>query len=359
MILIETLGLEKHYQGSSVLRCIDLQVNEGEVFGLIGPRGAGKTTLLRLLDLLDRPSKGEVYFGGVNVTSSERLRLKARRRMSFVSQKPVVFSGSVWDNIACGLKWRGENSAVTSKKVEAVLELVGMTEFAGRKAKTLSGGEMQLIALARALVTEPEVLFLDEPTANLDPVSAARVEALLARLIRKRGMTIVMATHDMAQGQRLAGRVGVLMGGELLQVGGPIEIFCSPANKAIAEFVGVENIWEGKVEAKRENLTAIVIDGAVFEAVTTCAVGDSVWVAIRPEDITFAQVKESTSARNVFRGKVERVTAVGALVRIEVDCGFPLLGVLTRKSAEDMALEPGKDIYASFKASAIHVMKRE
>ncbi len=358
MIIIEAQGLGKHYQKRPVLKCIDLQIRKGEVFGLIGPRGAGKTTLLRLLDLLDKPSKGEVYFAGVNVTSSERLRLQARRRMSFVSQKPIVFSGSVWDNIACSLKWRSEKTAVANKKVEAVLELVGMAEYATRKAKTLSGGEVQLIALARALVTEPDVLFLDEPTANLDPISAAKVEALLARLIQTRKMTIVMATHDMAQGQRLARRVGVLMDGELLQVGSPAEIFCSPVNKEIAEFVGVENILEGRVEGKNENLTTINVNGAVLETVTACEIGDSVWVTIRPEDITFARVKELTSARNVFRGKIKRVTTVGPLVRIEVDCGFPLLGVLTRKSAEDMALEPGKDIYASFKASAIHVIKR-
>jgi tungstate transport system ATP-binding protein len=358
MVVLEARGLGKDYQGRQVLQCIDLQICEGDVLCLIGPRGAGKTTLLRLLDLLEKPSGGELYFNGVNVTFSERLRLQVRRRMSFVLQKPIVFSGSVRDNIAYGLKWRGEASKLVRKKTEYILELVGIADYADREAKTLSGGEMQLVALARALVTEPEVLFLDEPTANLDPVSGAKIEAILARLIESRKMTIVMATHDMAQGQRLANRIGVLMSGRLLQIGSPVEIFCLPASKKIAEFVGVENILSGSVTEKNGGLATISVGEVTFEVVTSCNVGDLVWAIIRPEDITFARVKELSSARNVFQGKITRMATVGALVRVEVDCGFTLLGVLTKKSADDMGIEPGVDVYASFKASAVHIIKR-
>lgn len=359
MTLIEARGLDKYYQSRPILKGVTLQINSGEVLALIGPRGAGKTTLLRLLDLLESPSRGEIYFNGVNVTSSERLRFFVRRRMSFVTQRTVVFSGTVADNIACGLKWRGERWQAVSNKVESVLELIGMPQYANRDARTLSVGETQLVALARALVIEPEVLFLDEPTANLDPVSAARVEAVLTQFIRLRNMTVVMATHDMVQGQRLAGRIAVIMGGQLLQVGEPRQIFCAPATKEVAEFVGVENILPGKVESNNGSLAVIDIEGIKLEAITVCKPGELVWAIVRPEDITFAKVRGYTSARNVFPGRIQRVASVGALVRIEVDCGFPLLGVLTKRSAEDIGVEQGGEVYVSFKATAVHVIGRQ
>lgn len=359
MALIEALKLEKHYQGRTALKGVDLQINEGEVLALIGPRGAGKTTLLRILDLLELPSSGEVYFHGVNVTASERLRLWARRRMSFVAQKPVVFSGSVRDNVACGLKWRGGYSKSVGGRIEDALGLIGMSKYVDRDAKALSVGEMQMVALARALVSDPEVLFLDEPTASLDPLSAAKVERVLQRLINLRRMTVVMTTHDMGQGQRLAHRIGVLMAGQLVQIGEPREIFCSPLSREVAEFVGVENILAGRVESKSESLAVIDVSGVRLEAITDCGLGDPVWVTIRPEDITFSKVREQSSARNVFWGIVTKVVSVGALVRIEVDCGFPLLGVLTKKSAEDLGIELGAEVHVSFKATAVHVIRRE
>ncbi|MCD6299954.1 MAG: ABC transporter ATP-binding protein [Dehalococcoidales bacterium] len=358
MSLIETINLGQQFDRRYVLKEINLKIDKGEVFALIGPTGAGKTTLLRLLDLLEISSSGTVYFDGVDVTHSQRHRLEARRRMSFVQQKPLVFTTSVYNNIACGLKWRHEKDQATRRKVESVLELVDMAPYRSRNAKTLSGGETQRVAIARALVTEPEVLFLDEPTANLDPASAAKVEEILAHIIREQKTTVVMATHDMSQGQRIASRIGVLMSGEILQVGTPNEIFCLPSTKEVAEFIGVENILNGIVIEKDANLATIEVNGSIIQAICDYAVGDRVYVIIRPEDITFTLAKDTSSARNVFKGKITRTIPVGPLVRIEVDCGFPLLGVVTKKSAEELEFSIGKEVYASFKATAIHTIKR-
>ena len=171
MALIETVGITQKYVENYVLQNINLSINRGEAFALIGPTGAGKTTLLRILDLLELPISGSIYFDGIDVTTSRRLRLEARRRMSFVLQKPVVFNMSVYDNIACGLRWRREKSDIIRQKVNDALEVVGISDYRSRNARALSGGEMQRVAIARALAVEPEVLFLDEPTANLDPIS--------------------------------------------------------------------------------------------------------------------------------------------------------------------------------------------
>ncbi|MFC1937627.1 ABC transporter ATP-binding protein [Chloroflexota bacterium] len=358
MALIETDNLDKHFDGRDALKEVELAIDRGEVLAIIGPTGAGKTTLLRLLDLLEEPTSGTIYFDGVDVTHLRRHRLEARRRMSFVQQKPIVFTMSVHDNVACGLRWRDEIKQVIRDKVESILNLVGMASYGSRNAKTLSGGETQRVAIARALVTEPEVLLLDEPTANLDPLSTAKVEEVLAQIIRERKTTVVMATHDMSQGQRLADRIGVLMDGRIVQQGTPGEIFCSPQSREAAEFVGIENILSGVVTEKDDSLITIDVDGRHIQAVSDYAVGDRVYVLVRPEDITFTLARTTGSARNVFEGKITRMTPVGPLARVEVGCGFPLLGVVTKKSAEELELDIGKVVYASFKATAIHVIQR-
>jgi len=358
MALIETVNITQKYGRQEIIKNINLKVDQGEVLALIGPTGAGKTTLLRLLDLLEAPASGSIFFDGTEVTSGKRLRLQARRRMSFVLQKPVVFNMSVADNIACGLKWRKEKEATVSQRVNSALELVGMTEYSSRNARTLSGGETQLVAIARALAIAPEVLFLDEPTANLDPVSAARIEEVLAHIIGGQKTTVVMATHDMSQGQRLAGRIGVIINGELLQTGSPSDIFSTPRDTRVAELVGVGNILSGVIASRDNELVGIDVGGGLIQAISEHGIGAEVHALIRPEDVTLALHKDTSSARNTFEGIITRISPVGALVRVELDCGFPLLTVVTRQSARDLNLEADNRVYATFKATAVHVIKR-
>ncbi|MFH1381759.1 MAG: ABC transporter ATP-binding protein [Chloroflexota bacterium] len=358
MALIEAVNLVQSYDGSEVLKNVNLKIERGEIFALIGPTGAGKTTLLRILDLLELPSSGKLIFDGMDVTTRGTDRLKARRRLSYVQQKPLVFNMNVYENIACGLRWRHMKSAVIRRKTEEALELVGMTDYRNRTARTLSGGETQRVAVARALVTEPEVLFLDEPTANMDPISTAKIEEVLARVIDERKTTVIMTTHDMSQGQRMSSRLGVLINGELLQTGSVNDVFTAPQNREVAEFVGVENILEGIVEQNDNSFTRIAINGEKISAISNFAAGETVYVLIRPEIIVFSLSGEAGSARNVFKGKVNRINTIGALVRIEVACGFPLLGVITTQAAQELNISIGRDIYVSFKATAIHVIKR-
>jgi len=358
MALIETVNITQKYGKQEIIKNINLKVDQGEVLALIGPTGAGKTTLLRLLDLLEAPSSGRIYFDGTEVTASKRRRLQARRRMSFVLQKPVVFNMSVRDNIACALKWRKEKESAISQRVNSALELVGMTDYSSRTARTLSGGETQLVAIARALAVTPEVLFLDEPTANLDPVSAARVEEVLAHIIGEQKTTVVMATHDMSQGQRLAGRIGVIINGELLQTGSPGDIFSTPQDTRVAELVGVGNILSGVIVNRDNKLVTIDVGGGLIQAISEHGIGAEVHALIRPEDVTLAPHHDASSARNNFEGRITRIFPLGALVRIAVDCGFPLLVVVTRRSAQDLKLAVDNKVYTSFKATAVHVIKR-
>ena len=358
MAFIETRGIRQRRDGGDILKNINLRVERGEVFALIGPTGAGKTTLLRLIDLIDTPTEGRIFFDGVDVTASERVRLEARRRMAFVLQKPVVFNMSVYENIAHGLRWRGAGRRQVHERVEGILETMGLNEYRKRNARTLSGGEVQRVAIARAIATEPELLLLDEPTANLDPVSASKIEELIADIIKRDSITVIMATHDMVQGERLADRISVMMNGEIVQTGDPRSIFNTPHNRAVAELVGMENILDGTVVTNDGEMSTINIKGTIIEAVADYEVGTEVSVCMRPEDITVALARTSTSARNSLAGEVTWAVAVGPVCRIEIDCGFKLVALVTKRSAEEMGLKKGAKVFANFKVVSIHVIKR-
>lgn len=358
MALIKTDNLVYKTNGLHILKNINLEVARGEVFALIGPTGAGKTTLLRLLDLLETPSSGKVYYDGLDVTMTAH-RLDIRRQMAFVQQKPVVFNMSVFDNIACGLRWRNEKDNTVKQKAEAVLELVGMAGYGKRNARMLSGGETQRVAIARALVIEPELLLLDEPTANLDPVSALKIEDVLVHILKQKS-TMLIATHDMAQGQRLADRIGVLNSGELIQVGKASDIFTLPGSKEVAELIGIDNILAGIIAEKDNQLVTVKIEGNGnnIQAISDFDTGEPVYALIRPEDVTLTLTKNPSSARNSFTGRITRITPHGPLVRVGIDCGFLLLALITKRSAEEFGFGPGDMVHTSFKATAVRIIKR-
>ncbi len=358
MALIEVINLYQRYGERDILKNINLSIEQGEVFALIGPTGTGKTTLLRLIDLIDEPASGKIFFNGADTAAPMAVRLGMRRRMAFVLQKPVVFNLSVYDNIAYALRWRGIKGSRLKEKVNHFIDVVGMSDYSSRNARYLSGGEVQRVAIARAIALEPEVLLLDEPMANLDPLSASRIEELISGIIKSCAATIIMATHDLAQGQRLADRVGVLMNGELMQTGGARDVFASPRNREVAEFVGVENIIDGVITSSEDNIVNIESAGRSIEAISDYSTGEEVCACIRPEDVTLALSRISSSARNSFEGEIKWLVSMGPLTRVELQCGFPLVVMVTKRSAEEMGLSKGKKVFATFKATGVHVIKR-
>lgn len=358
MAFIETINLGQKWERRDILKGVNLKVERGEIHALIGPTGAGKTTLLRLIDMLDKPNTGQIFIDGVDVSVSEKTRLETRRRMAFVLQKPVVFNLSVYDNVAYGLKWRGLNNSQIREKVNHILETVELAKYSKRNARTLSGGEMQKVAIARAIATSPEALLLDEPSANLDPVSSANVEDLITGIIRQNAITMIIATHDMEQGQRLADRISVLVDGEIVQTGNAHEIFASPKNREIARFVGMENIIDGVIKSNEGNMAAIDVNGKIIEAISGYGIGEKVSVCIRPEDVTVALSRMSSSARNSLAGTISWTAFSGPLCRVEIDCGFRLIALVTKRSTEELGLKKGTQVFGTVKAVSIHVIGR-
>jgi tungstate transport system ATP-binding protein len=358
MSIIKASGLRHRYGAAEILKGITLSVEPGETLAIIGPSGAGKSTLLRLLDLLEQPTGGTISINGESATTSAARRLSLRRKMSFVHQKPLVFSTSVFDNVAQPLRWRGFKGDEVQQRVANSLAVVGLGGFESRQAKTLSGGETQRVALARALATDPEILFLDEPTANLDPRATTLVEELISNIIKQKNLTVVMTTHDLAQGQRLAGRIGVMMNGELLQLGKSEDIFLAPACRAVAEFIGIENILVGTVSERIDGLITAEVDGKLIQALGDFNPGDRVNLFVRPEDVTVTVSSDTcSSARNRLEGTITRLSLVGPLVRLEIDCGFKLMAVITRQSVDELGISLGSKVFACLKATAIHAVR--
>ncbi len=234
-------GLRQVYGGRVVLDVPALEVQRGEILGVVGPSGAGKSTLLRLLGLLEAPTAGRLLFNGTWLPRPQAAPLELRRRVVMVFQRPILLSGTVYTNVAYGLRIRGRRDE--RQRLEAALALMGLEAVARAQAHTLSGGELQRVAVARALVVEPEVLLLDEPTANLDPAHVARIEAAVREANTRSGVTVVLVTHNIFQARRLARRVGLLVGGKLIEVAPAREFFEAPQRPETRAFVSGEMVY--------------------------------------------------------------------------------------------------------------------
>jgi tungstate transport system ATP-binding protein len=230
--LYELRQVEVSYAGRRILEVDQLEVQQGETLVVVGPNGAGKSTLLRLLNFLEPPSGGRLLFRGEPVPHPAPLGL--RRRVTTVFQRPALLNRSVWDNVAYGLRVRGGAPGEPLRELLRRLDLEGL---AGARAGSLSGGEAQRVALARALAVGPEVLLLDEPTANLDPYNLSVVESMIQRLRAEGASTLVVVTHNVFQARRLADRVAMLHGGRLIEVAAAAEFFDHPRDPRAAAFV--------------------------------------------------------------------------------------------------------------------------
>jgi len=234
-LLYDLRAVEQRYQGRTVLRLPSLDIYEGETLALVGPSGAGKSTLIRLLGLLEAPTSGQVNLhldGGQHTFATAPISV--RQRITTVFQSPLLLSRSVRANVAYGLRLR---RAVRADLIDEVLERTHMAHLARKRSSTLSGGEAQRAALARALVLRPHVLLLDEPSAHLDPYNVQIIESLLREQSSRFGTTLVLVTHNIMQARRLAQRVVFLFNGELIEVAPTEQFFTAPSDPRTRAFI--------------------------------------------------------------------------------------------------------------------------
>ena len=231
----------KEYGGRRVLHVEHLNIREGEVLAVVGPSGAGKSTLLRLLNFLEAPTKGRIYFHDAEFSATRPMPLQYRRQVTTVFQRPILLSRTIQANVSYGLRLRGRRNE--AHRIAQALEYVGLQDMARQRARTLSGGEAQRVALARALVLQPKVLLLDEPTANLDPYNVTLIEKTIEQLNRERGTTLVLVTHNIFQAKRLAHRVALMLEGQIIEIAATESFFEAPADPRTAAFVHGEMVY--------------------------------------------------------------------------------------------------------------------
>lgn len=271
-------GLTKSFGGTPALQDVSLMVEPGELVSLLGPSGCGKSTTLRLIAGLEAPDDGSIRIDGVNVSGQS----VPDRNVGLVFQRYALFQHmTVSANVGFGLKVRGVDRAEAGRRVDEILEVVGLEGLALRFPHQLSGGQMQRVALARTLVTQPRVLMLDEPFAALDAELRARMRVFLRELQQRLGLTTLFVTHDQAEAMELSDRIAVMQAGRLLQLDTPEAIYNRPGSPDVARMFGAPNLLEGRTTPHGEFVHEAF--GLQFAAGQAAPAGATVAVMLRPE----------------------------------------------------------------------------
>jgi len=238
---LELRAVSKSYGGKKILWGLNAAFDEGDLVAIVGPSGVGKTTLLRLIDQLEKPDSGELFFMGKPY--SELSPKAIQKRIGMVFQNPIVFNASVFNNVAYSLRFRGVPKKEIKRKVDSILEKLKLGALGERSALTLSGGEAQRVSLARAMVYSPELLLLDEPTANLDPHNVSIIEDALTKGNREEKTTTIIVTHNIFQAKRVAKKVAFFLEGELIEFSDVNSFFNSPKDPRTISFVKGDMVY--------------------------------------------------------------------------------------------------------------------
>lgn len=317
--MLEILDIRKEAGGQRILEGVDLSIAEGEFFSLLGPSGCGKTTLLRILAGLETADRGEIRLNGERVDTLP----PQRRPFNMVFQKYALFPHlSVLDNIGYGLKLKGLPKDEIRRRSESVLERVGLRAMAGRRPETLSGGQAQRVAVARALVNEPQVLLLDEPLSALDQKMREHMQGELRDLQRSLKLTFVYVTHDQDEAMALSDRIGVMNRGRLEQVGSPRELYDEPASVFSARFVGRMSCLRGELVERRDDFSVLRLpDGRLIAGrCPEVAATGAMQAFVRPERIRLSAGLESPGA-NRLEGRLIHRVYKGDQTELHLDAG--------------------------------------
>jgi tungstate transport system ATP-binding protein len=315
-----------------VLAVDALSLGAGDRMAVVGPNGAGKSTLLRILAFVEKPAAGTLTLGGAAVVSAAA-RGAARRRVTLVEQRPFLFQGSVLANVMWGLRARGVEPSAAREAAQSALDLLQARSLEQRDSRALSGGEIQRIAVARALACQPDVLLLDEPVSGADRAAQQAVYAAIGAAQAARPMAVCVASHQLEDAYRWADRILAL-------------------HEGVPTPVTPENLF--RVDLPGGGPMQTVRIGAISVDVVTDRSGPAT-LAIPPEEIVLSRAPLESSARNMVAGRIIRVSEQGGAMRVTIDGGVELIALVTRRSFEDLGFTVGGPAHASFKSVAVRV----
>lgn len=327
--LYELLAVQFAYDRAMVLDIDEFRVNGNTITAITGPNGCGKTTLLNLLAFLRLPTSGTLNYRGqpVNVSNWSRLR----KRVSYVQQKPYLLKMSVRENIELGLKFRNQPLHDRRRRSAVILDDLGIAQLADRRAGELSGGEVQKVAIARALVLDPDVLILDEPFTHLDQRSVGFFESLITLLRDDRGKSVVFTSHDPIISQALSDRVYSMLNGRLVP--------CA-----------MTNMYSGHVIADQHLFASSHLQIHIPEQIQS-----GTHLVIDPVHLVLSRSPLQSSMRNAFQGRIVALQEQSDLIKVTIDAGERFQAVITHEAMRDLDIHFGDPVWVSFKSSAVHV----
>jgi tungstate transport system ATP-binding protein len=334
-MLYEVRHLKKAYNHRAVLDIEDLTLEEGQVTGLLGPNGAGKTTLLKILTFILEPSSGEIRFKGNRVDFASGKLIDLRRKVVLVQQQPILFTSTVANNVAFPLRIRKIEKNERERQVQELLGLVGMLSFRDAMAHRLSGGETQRVAIARALACSPEVILMDEPTANVDVENQIVIERIIGEISQKRDISVIFTTHNMIQASRLAEKTVFLFDGRVARS-------------------NYENIFSGLIEEDEKGDKICALQGGMKLHVKSGKPGP-VRISIDPERINIWREDADRSSKNAFAGTLIQLTDENSRVRALMDVGIMLSVLIPKERLEDLDIRIGMKLWVDCPEQSIEV----
>jgi molybdopterin-binding protein len=331
------------------LKDVSLQVNKGEYFILLGPSGAGKSIILEIIAGLIRPDSGSIEINNTNI-NHKRIQ---ERNVGLVFQDLALFPHlSVRQNIAFPLLRKGRKRLEINRMITEVAKNLSITHLLRRYPTTLSGGEQQRVALARTLVTKPDLLLLDEPLSSLDVELRAEIRKLL-REINRNGQTIIHVTHDYEEAIALAQRIAVMNDGIIEQIGTPQEVFSKPISSFVAGFGGVKNFFEVKaVTSNNVDLTEVLIGNHLSVNLLGEACNEG-YITFPENAVSISSAPLESSSQNCFKGKVIDIYPQRFGVEVVTNIGVNVYSLVTQESIQKLGIEIGSEVWVSFKASSV------
>ncbi|BBM84292.1 spermidine/putrescine ABC transporter ATP-binding protein PotA [Candidatus Uabimicrobium amorphum] len=314
--IIELKNVSKSFGNDKVLHNINLDISNGEFLTLLGPSGCGKTTILRLIAGFENPSDGEIFLNGEKINAIPA----NKRNVCTVFQNYALFPHmNVFDNVAFGLRIKNLNAEEIKTKVDAVLKMVKLENFAQRKPHQLSGGQQQRVAIARAVVNDPLVLVLDEPLSALDYKLRKDMQIELKELQRRLGITFIFVTHDQEEALSMSDRIVILNNGNIEQIGSPQQIYEMPQSLFVAQFIGEANVLTGHIEEVQDDFIKVQIAQSCYQFHYTHSKlqkNDKVNVILRPEDLQI--YLDNAEKTHCLSGKITNIVYKGATVDLRV-----------------------------------------